>query len=158
MSQSGYFSRVQKEIANYKASEQKIKDDFIQEQAIKAWPDRLNPQVISEWKLLERKADLNLSEAQVDKLSKNKKKELDKARKEIKRRETAREESLASEENIKALHSQIATILQEERSKFKEETLYSKKPEDLFWQRWIGSKSPPKLPAQRYYELEQARK
>ena len=28
----------------------------------------------------------------------------------------------------------------------------------MFWQRWTGSKSPPSLPAQRYYELEQARK
>ena len=48
-------------------------------------------------------------------MSQNQKKEMDKARKEIKSREKAREESLASEENIKALHSQIATILQEER-------------------------------------------
>ena len=71
--------------------------------------------MVSEWKLLEKKADLKLSKALISKMSQNQKKEMDKARKEIKSREKAREESLASEENIKALHSQIATILQEER-------------------------------------------
>ena len=71
--------------------------------------------MVSEWKLLEKKADLKLSKVLISKMSQNQKKEMDKARKEIKSREKAREESLASEENIKALHSQIATILQEER-------------------------------------------
>ena len=52
-----------------------------------------------------------MSKAMVSKLSQNQKRELEKARKEIKSRETAREESLASEENIKALHAQIAAIL-----------------------------------------------
>ena len=43
--------------------------------------------MVSEWKLLERKADLKLSKAMVSKLSQNQKKEMDKARKEIKSRE-----------------------------------------------------------------------
>lgn len=95
-------------------TEQRFKFDYLLKWQNKVWPSPLRPELIDEWRVLERSAKFDIEAAELNKLSSKEKFQLEQARLEISRREHAREVSLQNDVYVQKMQEEVLKILKQE--------------------------------------------